>query len=62
MSMGDRKLTMSFRYADTACTPAQVKTLMQNIISNGDIFSEVPTSIVGAEFYSTGVTPIVLPA
>ena len=28
----DRKLTMSFRYADTTCTPTQVKTLMQNII------------------------------
>jgi hypothetical protein len=53
-----RKVNMSFTLADKTASGAQVKTLMQNIITNGDIFAETPQAIVGAEFVSRGVTPI----
>jgi hypothetical protein len=41
---------MTFPNANADTPAAQIRTLMQVIVANGDIFSEEPTGIVGAEF------------
>ena len=55
---GDKKITMTWGSADQTASAAQIKALMQVIVSNGEIFAEVPTSIIGAEFVARQVTPI----
>jgi hypothetical protein len=47
---GDRNISMTFLNADASASAAQVRTLMQVIVANGDIFSQEPTALVGAEF------------
>ena len=47
---GDRNVSMSFPNADATASANQIKTLMQMIVVNGDIFTDEPQSIVGAEF------------
>ena len=53
-----KKISFSFPFADAEAYAAQVKTLMQVIVTNGDIYSEVPQSLSKAEFYVSEVTPI----
>jgi hypothetical protein len=48
-----KKVSIAYNYADATCGNASVKSLMQTIIANGEIFAEPPLSIVGAEFVST---------
>jgi hypothetical protein len=55
---GSRRITMSWRHADPTTPAAQVRTLMQEIVANGDIFSDEPVSIVGAEFVTRQVTQL----
>jgi hypothetical protein len=59
---GDRKVSMTFPYADSAADGAQVKSLMQSIVASGDIFVEPPLALAGAEFVSRTVTPVDLGA
>ena len=54
----DKKVIFSFPLADSSASAAQVKTLMQVIVANGDIFAEEPLALVGAEFINRGVTPV----
>jgi hypothetical protein len=53
-----KKVNMSYPLANNEASDMQIKSLMQIIIANGEIFSEAPLAIVGAEFVSRGVTPI----
>ena len=55
---GDKKITMSWALADQSAPAGLIKALMQIIIINGDIFAEVPTSIIGAEFVARQITPV----
>ena len=58
LASNDKKLTFTYPNADSSASASQVKTLMQVIIANGDIFAEEPLSIVGAEFVARDVTEI----
>ena len=55
---GGKKVSFNFPYADAEALAAQVKTLMQVIVANGDIYSEIPQSLYKAEFFVSEVTPI----
>ena len=57
-SSGGRKINFSYTNVNPEASATQVKTLMQVLIANGDIFAEVPMSIVGAEFIGRQVTPV----
>ena len=54
----NRKVNFSFPLADSTAPAAQVKTLMQIIATNGEIFAVRPMSPLGAEFVSREVKPI----
>jgi hypothetical protein len=55
---GEKKVSMTYPYADSACGDAQVKTLMQTIVANGEIFAEPPLALAGAEFVTRTVIPV----
>jgi len=54
----NKKLTLSFPSADGTAQATEVKTLMQIIITGGEVYMEPPLTIVGAEFVGRSVTPI----
>ena len=54
----DKKVSFNFPCADVSAAAATVKTLMQTIVANGDIYAEVPQSLLKAEFVINTVTPI----
>ena len=56
--LGDKKVSFNFPFADIDSTPAQVKTLMQAIVTNGDIYAEVPASLLKADFVTNTITPV----
>jgi len=56
--MADKRVSFNFPCADYTATGTQVKTLMQNMVANGDIYAEVPVSLSKAEFVVNTVTPI----
>lgn len=53
-----KKITQSYPYADASATGEQVKSLMQTIIANKDIFMEQPEGIIGAEFAVETIVPV----
>jgi hypothetical protein len=53
-----KKLTFSYPFAKTSAPAAQIKTLMQIMVSNGDIFSEAPLTLDTASFVTNTVTPV----
>ena len=55
---GDKKVSVTFPYADASTGPAQVKTLMQEIVANNTIYAEPPLALAGAEFVSRTTTPV----
>ncbi len=44
----DKNVIFSFNYAKSSATTAQVKNLMNGIITNGSIFTNVPVTAVSA--------------
>lgn len=44
-----KKIIFSFNYAKPAVSTANVKALMNSIITNGSIFTSVPTEAVSAK-------------
>jgi len=54
----NKKVNFNYPDADGAATATQVKTLMQNIVANGDIFAEQPISLVSATFVTTTSVPV----
>jgi len=54
----DKKVTFSYPNAKNTATATQVKTLMQAIVANGEIFAEEPLSIVGAELIARDITEV----
>ena len=57
-SYSGRKVNINFNYANTAASAVQVKTLMQIIVACGDVFTEPPLSLIGAEFFMPTTVPI----
>ena len=57
-SGGDKKVSMTFPCAKISASAANVKSLMQEIVGNGDIYAEVPVGLVKAEFAIHTITPI----
>ena len=55
---GGKKVSFNFPFADSSASALQVKTLMQLIIANGDIYPEIPLSPSKAEFVVNTVMPI----
>ena len=55
---GDKRITLSYSHADSTASGANVKTAMQEICANGEIFSEPPLEPIGAEFVTRTVTPV----
>jgi hypothetical protein len=53
-----KKVTFAYPCAKSGASAVQVKTLMQVMVANGDIFSEVPRYLSGAEFVSREVTAV----
>jgi hypothetical protein len=58
----EKNISFTYPYANAGATAvgAKVKTLMETIIDNADIFSEPPVSIKAAQFIDRTVTPISL--
>jgi len=54
----DKKLTFTYPDANGAATATQVKTLMQNIIANKEIFAEQPLVMDSATFVTTTSVPV----
>ena len=54
----DKKLSWTFPFVNTAIDGLPVKTLMNAMIANGDIFAEPPLTKVGAEFVVNNSIPI----
>jgi hypothetical protein len=55
---GGKKVSMTYPYADSTCGDAQVKTLMQSIVTNNAIFAEPPLALAAAEFVTRTVIPV----
>ena len=55
---GGRRVSFNFPHADIDASAAQVKTLMQAIVANGDIYADVPQAPLRAEFFIREVRPI----
>ena len=55
---GGKKVSFNYPFADFSAPAIQVKALMQMIVANGDIYSEIPQSSSKAEFVVNTVTPI----
>jgi hypothetical protein len=55
---GDKKVSLTFPYADGAADAEDVKGLMDEIVDNGEIYAEPPVSAASAEFVVRTVTPI----
>jgi hypothetical protein len=55
---GDKNVSMTYPYVDTACGDAQVKTLMQTIVTNNAIFAEAPLALAEANFVVRSVIPV----
>ena len=53
-----KKVSFSFPCANPSAGSTVVKNLMQEIIFNGDIYAEVPQSMLKAEFVTNTVTPV----
>ena len=54
---GGKTVSFNFPFANTGAA-VQVKPLMQVIVANGDIYSEVPQSPSKAEFHVNTIIPI----
>ena len=54
----DRQVSFNFPFADSTASAAQVKTLMEAIVDNGDIYANAPQLPLRAEFFVRDVIPI----
>ena len=54
----NKKVNFTYPDANTAATAVQVKTLMQNIVANKDIFAEQPLALESATFITTTSVPV----
>ncbi|MDR2175692.1 MAG: DUF2922 domain-containing protein [Synergistaceae bacterium] len=55
---GDKKVSMTYPYADASCGDASVKSLMNAIVTNSAIFAEPPLALAAAEFVTRTVIPV----
>ena len=53
-----KKVSFSYPLADITAAGSQVKTLMENIVANGDIYADAPQALSKAEFLVNDVIPI----
>ena len=51
-------MKLNYNYIDPEVTDATVKTLMQGIIANGDIFENVPAALKSAKLVTTSETAV----
>ena len=56
--LSDKNVVFNFPHANAEASAAQVKSLMQIIVTNGEIYSEEPLSLSSAEFRTVSVVPI----
>ena len=54
----NKKVNFNYPDADGSATATQVKTLMQNIVANKDIFAEQPLALESAAFVTTTSVPV----
>ena len=54
----DKRVSMSFNYANTDASTNSIKTLMDRIIANSDIFEVEPLEGLGAEFVIREIRPV----
>ena len=55
---GVKKINFSFAPAEVNATGAQVKSLMEEIVANGDIYMEPPLGLLDAKFDIHTVIPV----
>ena len=55
---GDKKVSVTFPYADDSAAPAQVKNLMQQMVANNTIYAEAPLALAGVEFINRTSTSV----
>jgi hypothetical protein len=55
---GGKKVSLTFPYADGAADAEDVKSLMEGIVDNGEIYVEPPLTAVEADFVTHTVTPV----
>ena len=56
--LGCKNVSFNFPCADIGAGAGAVKTLMQTIVANGDIYAEPPQALSKAEFVVNSVTPV----
>ena len=54
----DKKVSFNFPDAYASASDAQVKTLMQIMVANGEIFTEAPLVLESAAFVTTTSVPV----
>jgi len=54
----DRRVTFNYPNANASVPAAQVRTLMQRIVANNDIFAEQPLAMESATFITTASVPV----
>ena len=55
---GGKKVTLAYPHAKQTATSAQVRTAMEAIVTNKDIFPKEPQTIIGAEIVERIVTTL----
>ena len=54
----DKKVALSFPFANAASNPALVKALTQAIVTDGDIYAELPLASKSADFIVNTIIPV----
>ena len=54
----DKKVSLTFPYANASAGAAPVKALMQGIVANGEIYAEPPLGLSSAQFVINTVVPV----
>ena len=53
-----KRVSFNFPFANVNASATQVRTLMQVMVANGEIYSEAPQALSRAEFFISEVRPI----
>ena len=54
----NKRVTFNYPEADSFASAVQVKSLMQIMVANGEIFAEPPLLLESATFVTTASTPV----
>ena len=58
LGTGSKKVNFNYPDADSDASASQVKSLMEMIVDNGEIFAEVPITLESATFVTNTSMPV----